>query len=111
LGPSTIVGSAAFNLLVISAVSIYAVGDEPKKIDDLGVFAITTISSFFAYIWLFLCLSVFEPDYIDLSEASLTLAYFLILIILAYIADKINEKKLKAKENEDEKKDRHIKER
>jgi len=27
LGPSTIVGSAAFNLLVISAVSIIAIGD------------------------------------------------------------------------------------
>jgi solute carrier family 8 (sodium/calcium exchanger) len=41
LGPSTIVGSAAFNLLVISGVSILAVGDEPKKIFDMMVFAVT----------------------------------------------------------------------
>lgn len=37
LGPSTIVGSAAFNLLCISGVSIIGVGgedDEIKKIDD-----------------------------------------------------------------------------
>ena len=36
LGPSTIVGSAAFNLLVISGCSIIAVGEEPKKIFDLA---------------------------------------------------------------------------
>lgn len=30
LGPSTIVGSAAFNLLVISACSVVAVGETPK---------------------------------------------------------------------------------
>lgn len=33
LGPSTIVGSAAFNLLVISGLSILAVPEEPKKIN------------------------------------------------------------------------------
>jgi solute carrier family 8 (sodium/calcium exchanger) len=32
LGPSTIVGSAAFNLLVISGLSILAV-EEPKKVN------------------------------------------------------------------------------
>jgi len=69
LGPSTIVGSAAFNLLVISAVSIYAVTAENdtdkdkdpslygiKKINDMGVFAVTTIFSIFSYIWMFIVL-------------------------------------------------------
>ena len=56
LGPSTIVGSASFNLLVISGVSIIGVGDEPKKIEQVGVFAITSISSLFAYIWLYIVL-------------------------------------------------------
>lgn len=55
LGPSTIVGSAAFNLLFISAVCIPAV-DEPKKINDMGVFITTAIFSLFAYIWLYICL-------------------------------------------------------
>jgi len=68
LGASTIVGSAAFNLLVISGVSIYAVSEENdkaedrdadsplgvKKIKDMGVFAITCTSSIWAYIWLFI---------------------------------------------------------
>lgn len=73
LGPSTIVGSAAFNFLVISAVSILSVNvasdtrtDEEikqdgtakgiKKIDGLVVFGITTTWSIVAYIWLFLVL-------------------------------------------------------
>lgn len=69
LGASTIVGSAAFNLLVISGVSIYAVSEESdtdedrdtttpdgvKKINDMGVFAITASASLWAYIWLFIC--------------------------------------------------------
>ena len=55
LSPCTIVGSAAFNLLVISGVSILAV-DEPKIIKDLGVFAVTSIFSLWAYIWLLFCL-------------------------------------------------------
>jgi len=69
LGPSTIVGSAAFNLLVISAVAIYSVNetndtdtDKPdemkgiKKINDMGVFAVTAIFSILSYIWLFVVL-------------------------------------------------------
>ena len=55
LGPSTIVGSAAFNLLVISAVCIPAV-DEPKKITDMGVFFTTASFSIFAYLWLLICI-------------------------------------------------------
>lgn len=60
LGASTIVGSAAFNLLVISAVAVVAV-DAPKKINDTGVFATTAIWSIFAYLWLYICLMVTTP--------------------------------------------------
>ena len=71
LGASCIVGSAAFNLLVISGISIYAVkkekgqSDEPdedgtkpgyKIIKDLGVFGITATSSVLAYVWLWIVL-------------------------------------------------------
>lgn len=56
LGPSTIVGSAAFNLLVISGLSIYAVGEDVKKIDGVGVFATTGTFSVFAYVWMYYCL-------------------------------------------------------
>ena len=95
LGPSTIVGSAAFNLLIISGVSIIAVGtkEEPeiKKIYDVGVFAVTSIASLFAYIWLYLTLKEFDsPEVVESWEAWLTLIFFFILIVMAFGADKLN---------------------
>jgi solute carrier family 8 (sodium/calcium exchanger) len=88
LGPSTIVGSAAFNLLIISAVSIMAV-DEVKKIDDVGVFVVTSIASLFAYIWMFIVLKVWTPDHVTITEALLTLFYFFLLIGCSYAADRV----------------------
>lgn len=108
LGPSTIVGSAAFNLLIISAASIMAVGETPKKINDMGVFMITSISSVFAYVWLYICLSIWTPEKITLAEAILTLCFFFLLVLLAYGADKYNEKKMKSRESVEEKKQREL---
>ena len=93
LGPSTIVGSAAFNLLVISGVSIYAVGgddNEVKKIDDMGVFCTTAFFSVFAYIWLFLCLTVNTKGVVTVTEAAWTFGFFFILLVLAFGMDKYN---------------------
>ena len=87
LGPSTIVGSAAFNLLMITAVSIYAVGEEPKKIDDVGVFIITAIFSVWAYVWMFIVLKVWTPEEVTALEAWITLVFTFLLIGLAYAAD------------------------
>lgn len=87
LGASTIVGSAAFNLLVISAVAVVAV-DEPKKINDTGVFATTALFSIFAYLWLYICLTVNTPGVVTTTEAWLTILFFCILVLLAFIADK-----------------------
>jgi solute carrier family 8 (sodium/calcium exchanger) len=97
LGASTIVGSAAFNLLVISGVSIYAVNkdnddstDKPeemkgiKKINNMYVFSITATFSIFAYVWLFICL---QDQFVSPGEAWITFAFMIILLILAYGAD------------------------
>lgn len=102
LGVFSIVGSAAFNLLFISGICILAVGDEPKKIYDLGVFATTSIFSIWAYVWMYIVLS---DTYVDIWEAWLTLVFFFILCILAYGADRfkahIEEKKMDEKEIEE----------
>jgi len=90
LGPSTIVGSAAFNLLVISAVSIVSVGETPKKINDMGVFAITSIMSILAYVWLYVVLKAWTPEEVTIIEAVLTLIYFVLLVTLSYAADRYN---------------------
>jgi solute carrier family 8 (sodium/calcium exchanger) len=91
LGPSTIVGSAAFNLLMISAFSIVAVDETPKKIADLGTFWLTSVASIWAYIWLYICLQGSgSPEIVTPAEGWVTLAFFFILVILSFISDKIN---------------------
>jgi solute carrier family 8 (sodium/calcium exchanger) len=113
LGASTIVGSAAFNLLVISGLSIYAVDEEPKKVQNTGVFAITASVSLFAYIWLYLVLGIITPEIVTPAEAWLTLIYFVLLILFAYAADIVqkhfrdqaqSEQEVIEKNNEDERK-------
>lgn len=101
LGPQSIVGSAAFNLLVISGVSILAVS-EKKKIADLGVFAITGTASMIAYLWMFIVLQVNSPDYVELWEAIVTLASFVVLVLLAYAADLHNARKVKKVQTKEE---------
>lgn len=88
LGPSTIVGSAAFNMLCIIAVVIVSVpkGDI-RKIKDMGVFACTAFFSVFAYIWLLIMLMVISPDIIEVWEGIVTFALFWVLIVIAYLAD------------------------
>ncbi|KAK3092010.1 hypothetical protein FSP39_024428 [Pinctada imbricata] len=89
LGPSCIVGSAAFNLMVITGVCVMSVPEgEVRKIGQPKVFAITAVFSVFAYIWLIIILVVITPDYVDLWEAIVTFLFFPIMVIIAYIADK-----------------------
>lgn len=99
LGASTICGSAAFNLLVISAVSIYAVNEKNdtdpdrddtvpkgvKKIYNMGVFSVTAFSSVFAYLWIWY---VLIDQSVSAVEAWLTFIFFFILIGSAYGMDK-----------------------
>lgn len=89
LGPSTIVGSAAFNLLIITAVCIMGIPDgETRRIKRIKVFAVTTGFSLFAYIWLYVVLQVQTPNIVELWEAVLTLICFPLLVVVAYIIDK-----------------------
>lgn len=89
LGPSTIVGSAAFNLLVITAVCIMAIeSPDIRRIHYIKVFGVTAFFSVFAYVWLIIILVAISPDFVELWEAVLTFIFFPILVILAYIADR-----------------------
>lgn len=104
LGASTIVGSAAFNLLVISALCVYAVSEDNdtdpdrdasvpqgvKKIDDMLVFSITATSSLAAYIWIWYALL---DQVVSTAEAIITLAAFAALIIISFFADRYTQSK------------------
>lgn len=111
LGASTIVGSAAFNLLVISGVSILAVNEKNdnledrdvsvpkgvKKINDMGVFGTTAIFSLWAYIWL---LIVLMDQVVQIWEGVLTFVFFFILIVIAFGADRYKASQEKGEEGE-----------
>ncbi|XP_028967562.1 sodium/calcium exchanger 3 [Galendromus occidentalis] len=89
LGPGTIVGSAAFNLLVITAVCIISVpAGEIRTIRMIKVFCITATFSVFAYVWLLVILVLISKDVVEVWEGLLTLLFFFILVLLAYLADK-----------------------
>uniref|UniRef100_A0A1I8FVH8 Calx-beta domain-containing protein n=1 Tax=Macrostomum lignano TaxID=282301 RepID=A0A1I8FVH8_9PLAT len=79
LGPSTIVGSAAFNLFVISAVCVVSVGPDGKRIKQFNVFCVTSAFSVFAYLWLVIILVWSTPDFVDLWEGVVTFLLFTIL--------------------------------
>ena len=108
IGPSTIVGSAAFNLLVISGVSIIAVGGEdPEKDDfneikfikDLWVFAVTSIFSLWAYIWLWICVA---DSYVSITEGIMTCIFFIILVLISYTADRVNNYRMTQRMSQDD---------
>jgi len=101
LGAATIVGSASFNFLVITGVSIAAVSvdndarteeecaeDETplgiKKVRDLGVFTVTSVFSLVAYAWM---LFVLMDGAVTLTEAIITFSLFWVVMAAAYTAD------------------------
>jgi len=89
LGPSTIVGSAAFNLMVITAVCITAMPDgEVRRIKQLGVFLTTAFFSIFAYVWLLIMVVFVTPGVITVAEGVLTNVFMVLLVVLSYGADK-----------------------
>jgi solute carrier family 8 (sodium/calcium exchanger) len=89
LGPSTIVGSAAFNLFMIIAICIYVIPDgESRKIKHLRVFFITALWSILAYVWLYVIVVASSPGVVEPWEATITLIFFPLLTIWAWIADK-----------------------
>ncbi|XP_016124945.1 solute carrier family 8 member 4b [Sinocyclocheilus grahami] len=89
LGPSTIVGSAAFNMFMIIGICVYVVPEgERRKVKHLRVFFVTAAWSMFAYVWLYLILSVFSPGEVEVWEAVLTFLFFPLCVVQAWVADR-----------------------
>lgn len=88
IGPSTIVGSAAFNLFVIIGVCICSIpSPETRSIEKHSVFIITAVCSLFAYAWMLFIVSVSSPNVIDVWEGVLTVLFFPLLVIVSFFAD------------------------
>ncbi|XP_053406263.1 sodium/calcium exchanger 3-like isoform X13 [Mercenaria mercenaria] len=88
LGTFTIIGSAAFNLLIITAICIVAVPKPDSKfIREFGVFILTAIFSIWAYIWMLISVKYWTPDEITPWEAWITLLHMPLFVGLAYCQD------------------------
>uniref|UniRef100_A0A3Q3IW93 Calx-beta domain-containing protein n=2 Tax=Monopterus albus TaxID=43700 RepID=A0A3Q3IW93_MONAL len=89
LGPNTIVGSAAFNMFVIIGLCVSVIPEgQTRKVKHLRVFFVTATWSVFAYTWLYLILAVFSPGVVEIWEGLLTLFFFPICVVFAYVADR-----------------------
>ena len=88
LGVFTIIGSAAFNLLIITSVCVVSIpGNHVKKIQEFGVFLLTSVWSMWAYIWMLLVVRYISPGVIQPWEAWVTLGYMPLFVFLAYCQD------------------------
>jgi len=87
LGPSTIVGSAAFNLLIIIGVCTISLTNY-KRISRHSVYVVTAVFSVFAYLWIVIVTQGISPNVITVGEAIVTVLLFPVLVALAYLIDK-----------------------
>ncbi|WIA36038.1 hypothetical protein OEZ86_007397 [Tetradesmus obliquus] len=88
LGPSTIVGSAAYNLMMICAVCTVALPTGVvKHVKHLRVFITTAIISMWAYIWMLVVYLWWTPSEITVAEALLTLLQFALLLVIGWAVD------------------------
>lgn len=89
LGPGTIVGSASFNLLAITAICVICIPkNEIRRIKLVPVYVVTSVFNLLSYVWLALVLMVITPDVVDLWEAVVTFLFFPMLILVSYAVDK-----------------------
>lgn len=85
LGPGTIVGSAAFNMLMILAICVAI--EEPKRVKHLNVLLCTFFFSLWAYVWLYLMVKQISPDRIDVWEAVVTILHFPLFLVVSWLFD------------------------
>ncbi|XP_045213342.1 sodium/calcium exchanger 3-like isoform X2 [Mercenaria mercenaria] len=89
LGPGTIVGSAAFNLLVISGICVMSIpSPDTRRVAEIKVFFVTGFTCIFAYVWMAIVLMVSSPNVVDIWEGVVTLVFFPVLILVSYLADR-----------------------
>jgi len=88
LGPSVIVGSAAFNFFVIISVCIVVIpAGEMRSIEKMPAFVTTAVFSALAYLWLVFILIVNTADIVDIWEGITTFLFLPLLIWVSYSVD------------------------
>lgn len=88
LGTFTIIGSASFNMLLITAICVISVpSGTVKSVREFGVFILTAVWSMFAYVWLLVTLKWVSPNEVEIWEAFVTLGFFPLLVLTSWCQD------------------------
>lgn len=88
IGPSCIVGSAAYNFLIIIAVCTVSLpAGVFKKIEHTKVFMWTTSWSLWAYVWIWLVYKAISPNSVEVWEAFVTLGFMPLFVWSTWMVD------------------------
>jgi len=89
LGPSSVLGSAAFNLFIIIGFSISAFPNkETRKVQNLGVLLVAAFWTTFAFSWTYSILGGISYGMIESWEAVVTILLFPISFVTAFLAER-----------------------
>jgi len=88
IGAPTVVGSAAFNLFVITGLCMLAIPEgETRKIEGIPTFVLTSVFSVLAYLWVCVIVLWSSPNIILVWEALVTFLMMPVLTILVFMVD------------------------
>ena len=89
-----IVGSGAFNILVITAISICVIPTgETRKVEKYPLFLISVFFSMLAFVWLLVILRFVSPGVVEVWEAALTVLFLPVLCVSCYATEKFTSEK------------------
>ena len=94
LGSNLIIGSGAFNILVITAISICVIpAGQTRKIENYPLFIVSIFFSMLAFVWLLVILRFVTPGKVEVWEAALTVLFLPVLCLSCYITEKFGSQK------------------
>jgi len=89
LGPSSVIGSAAFNLFIIIGLSISAFPNkDTRKVKNLGVLLVAAFWTTFAFSWTVSVVGKISYGIVETWEAVLTILLFPFSFVTSFIAER-----------------------
>jgi len=96
IGPGTIIGSVAFNLLVSIGVAISVVPiNQVKKVQNMWDYLVLGVCSVALFVWIDICLSFMSYGYIELFEAFSIIIFCVITICFILATSMLGNKRPK----------------
>ena len=87
-----IIGSGAFNILVITAISICVIPTgQTRRIEKYPLFLISIFFSMLAFVWLLVILRFISPGVVEVWEAALTVFFLPVLCVSCYVMEKFSK--------------------